>query len=186
MNKDFKLTTENFEDVKQFIFHRMKILAGWKAHQVERKKKAKEKRQDIENIDMEFLDIKTWRNLRQQVSGFFAYAWQLLEQPHIHFVSFLQSNTSALESLFSVQRMRRNDTASSFSSGITASMSKKTLDAGTRNSDTYNYDNDWTMPRKHEPSRQSIRDHLNSCSTKLDSWIVTISKKADELAAGNS
>jgi hypothetical protein len=93
--------------------------------------------------EKEFLAHQTWRNLCITVRGFFEYARCVLitEQEMklteriVWFVPVLHSNTTNLEGVFSVQRMRKCDKAQTYSNGIAGATANPTMaQAAARNS----------------------------------------------------
>ena len=102
---------------------------------------------------------------------FFAYADFCLKQKCVSFVSMLHSNTSPLESLFSVQRMRGNDMVCTYSSGILwKATNTKVAKTSGRNSNSYEYQFEEDALSISSMTDTTTKKLFQRCKSQHDHW----------------
>jgi hypothetical protein len=135
--------------------------------------------------ETEFLAHQTWRILCITVRGFIEYARCVLKteremnrtERKVWFVPVLHSNTTNLEGVFSVQRMRKCDNAQTYANGIArATANPKMAKTAARNSGQYehNVEDQDTAPIIPElPSRDTGRK-MKACEKQQTEWMARI------------
>ena len=129
--------------------------------------------------EKEFLAHQTWLNLRLSVRGFFGYTRYVLKADRemnqsertVWFITPLHSNTSNLEGLFSIQRMRKCENAQTYASGLTrAANNPKIAKTAARNSGAYNFDHLEDSARV-QLSEMQIEKKINACEQQATMWM---------------
>jgi hypothetical protein len=206
MNRTVILTEENINKIEAFVKYRIEILCKWKMMHILRRPEGStgiteetagaatitkpRKRKKIELTpqefwEKEFLAHQTWRNLRITVRGFIEYAWCVLKteremnrtERKVWFVPMLHSNTTNLEGIFSVQRMRKCDNAQTYANGIArATANPKRAKTAARNSGQYEHnvkDQNTTPIIPELPSRDAGRK-MKACEKQQTEWMTWI------------
>jgi hypothetical protein len=151
-------------------------------------KPRKSKKMDVtpqEFCEKEFLAHQTWRNLQITVRGFIEYPQCVLKTEQgmnrkvrkVWFVPVLHSNTTNLEGVFSVQRMRKCDNAQTYANGIArATANPKMAKTAARNSGQYEHnaeDQDTIYMISELPSKDAGRK-MKACEKQQTEWITRI------------
>ena len=110
--KDVGITKENFESEKAELTEIMFYFSSWRVEAV--KNGTPDKKWYTTCISS-----KTYHNLRKLVSGFIAYAENVLKFDGESFIPYLHGNKSSIESLFSYARGLGKDNAQSYPTAIT-------------------------------------------------------------------
>jgi hypothetical protein len=206
MNRTVILTEENINEIKAFVKYRMEILCKWKMMHISRRPEGStgitgetadaatitkpRKRKKIELMpqafwEKGFLAHQTWRNLCITVRGFIEYARCVLKteremnrtERKVWFVPVLHSNTTNLEGVFLVQRMRKCDNAQTYANGIArATANPKMAKTAARNSGQYAHnveDQDTTPIIPELPSRDAGRK-MKACEKQQIEWMARI------------